>query len=42
MERAIVNEGVKVSKSFNGDIISIMGTVGKEISPFMLLKVLVG
>ena len=30
MEMAIVNEGVKVSKSFNDDIISIMGTVGKE------------
>ena len=37
MERAIVNEGVKVSKSFNDDIISIMGTVGIEISQFMQL-----
>ena len=32
-----MDEGVKVNKSFNDDIISTMGTVGKEISPFMQL-----
>ena len=37
MQQAIDSESVKVTDSFNNDIVSIMGTLGKEVSPFMQL-----